>query len=123
MTMVKKLLACTLLTILGLSLTSAVGGPEPLPQDLRTETLLVLLFDRAPDNLRGAKKHNELIDELNRKTLEELKKYPYPSATMARSKYEKNEDVPEHRYMLNGIIAKKFNDGEIVDHLGSRLCF
>jgi hypothetical protein len=110
-TTIRTSLSALLLAVLFLS---AAGRADPLPQDLRTETLLVLLFDKAPTSLRGAKKHNELVEALNEKTMKELEIYPYPSATMLRSKYEKKEDVPAHTYVLDGSVMKMFNDGEVV---------
>ena len=100
--------------LLAIVLVSADGRPEKLPQDLRTETLLVLLYDKAPTSLRGAKKHNELMDALNEKTMKELALYPYPSVTMLRSQYEKKQDVPAHTYVLDGAVMKMINDGEVV---------
>ena len=93
-------------------LLTAPKRPDPLPQDLRSETLLVLLFDELAISGKRAKKHNELVVELNKKTMEELERYPYPSTVISRSSYAKNEDVPPHTYVLDGGVMQGFNKGE-----------
>lgn len=93
-------------------LLSAAGRPEPLPQDLRTETLLVLFFDNVPKSVRGWEKHNELVAALNVKTREALQDYPYPYVTATRSNYMKKVDVPPHTYVLNSRLMEAFNEGD-----------
>jgi hypothetical protein len=112
--MYKNILSVFAATLLGGLFISAIGKPASLPQDLRTEKLLILLFDKAPEGLRGSERYNKMVDELNAKAMAELKIYPYPSTTVLRSQYEKNVNVPEHTYVLDGEVMKMINDGEVV---------
>jgi hypothetical protein len=105
--------------LLSMLLLSAAGRPEPLPQDLRTETLLVLFFDNVPRSVRGWEKHNELVAALNVKTQEALQDYPYPYVTATRSNYIKKVDVPPHTYVLNSILMEEFNEGDNI-HPGEK---
>jgi len=96
-----------------------VKKDPPLPTELRSEVLLVLLYDEVPipDETKGLirshfRKHNELVEQANNAYKEACKVYPYPSAMITRSQYHKKEDVPEHRFILDSSLMEAFNNME-----------
>jgi hypothetical protein len=108
-------LAILLLTSFGSSGREA----EPLPVELKTEPLLVLLYDEVPiyEGMQGfvlktTLSHNRSIVELNTKYKEALKDYPYPYVLAFRSEYEGHGEVPEHRFVLNSRLMQAYNNRE-----------
>jgi len=101
------------------SFLSSGREAEPLPAELKTEPLLVLLFDEVPiyDGMEGfalktTVSHNKTIADLNAKWKNAFKDYPYPYVTVLRSAYEGNGEVPEHRFVLNSRLMQAYNNRE-----------
>lgn len=104
-----KLFSALLATLL----LSAAPIKEPLPQDLRTEILLVLLYDEIPNASHSSmKKHNSDVVRINGKILENMKAYEFPYATATRSQYEQKKEVPAHTYVIDSIVMRRFNKAE-----------
>jgi hypothetical protein len=109
-TFLNRALPCVLLSVLSLSVAR---GQDPLPQDLRTETLLVLLYDEVPNASHATmRKHNNDVARINGKILESMKAYQYPYATATRSQFERKEDVPAHKYVIDSGVMRRFNNAE-----------
>lgn len=101
------------------SFLSSGGEAEPLPVELKTEPLLVLLYDEVPiyEGMEGfalktTQSHNRSIVDLNTKCKEAFKDYPYPYVMVPRSVYEGHGEVPEHRFVLNSRLMQAYNNRE-----------
>jgi hypothetical protein len=108
------------ITILLLSSFLSSGREaEPLPVELKTEPLLVLLYDEVPiyEGMEGfalktTLSHNRSIVDINTKCKDALKEYPYPYVLAFRSEYEGHGEVPEHRFVLNSRLMQAYNNRE-----------